>query len=157
MKKKINIPILILNLAIPLAIGGISGFMIRNAVEDYKTLPKPPLSPPSWVFPVVWTILFILMGISSYLIATSDHEGKKQAFIIYGLQLIVNFLWSPVFFIAKKYLIAFFILLILVVLVSAMISAFSQISKPAGRLQIPYLLWLIFAGYLNFGVYLLNR
>ena len=157
MNKKINIPLLAINLAIPLAIGGLSGFLIKNYTDDYKAIPKPPLSPPSWLFPVVWTILFILMGISAYIISTSEHEGKRRALIIYGIQLAVNFAWSPVFFIAKKYLLAFFILLLLIVLVSAMITAFSQISKVAGRLQIPYMLWLLFAGYLNFGVYLLNR
>ena len=102
MNKKINIPLLAINLAIPLAIGGLSGFLIKNYTDDYKAIPKPPLSPPSWLFPVVWTILFILMGISAYIIATSEHSGKRHALIIYGIQLAVNFAWSPVFFIAKK-------------------------------------------------------
>ena len=120
---------------------------------------KPPFSPPGWLFPVVWTILYTLMGISSYLISESDADtsDKTKALTLYGYQLLVNFLWPIFFFSFQWYLFSFFWLLLLWVLVFLMIRTFWNISKPAAYLNIPYLLWLTFAAYLNLGVWWLNR
>ena len=156
MKKKGAWTFIIL-LVIPLVVGTLSG-MLFSAGDEYGAMVKPALSPPSWVFPVVWTILFALMGISSYLVYSADADGHdiKSALIVYGLQLAVNFFWPLFFFKLGIYLFAFIWLLLLWVLVLVMIIKFKNIRKWAGYLQIPYILWLTFAGYLNFAVYLLN-
>ncbi len=148
---------LIICLLIPLAIGGLSALLTMGSMEVYGNLNQPPLSPPGFLFPIVWTILFILMGISSYLIFVSDDRNKTKALIIYAVQLVFNFVWSLIFFNMQSYLFAFIWLVILWALIIAMIVSFWKISKPAALLQIPYLLWVTFAGYLNLGVYLLNR
>ena len=150
---------LVISLIIPLAVGGLSAFVTRGDMDIYKTVERPPLSPPSVVFPIVWTILYILMGISLYLIWNSGdiYVDKKNAYIFFGIQLFLNFIWSPVFFTARQYLPAFLILVALWLCVLAMIINFAKISRPAALLQIPYLIWLTIAGYLNIGIYLLNR
>ncbi len=150
---------LIKSIALPLLVGAVSGFLSRNAMQDFMNLNQPPLSPPAWLFPVVWTILYMLMGISAYLIKTSDanEETKSDALMIYHYQLIVNFLWPIFFFNFGWYLFAFFWLLLLWVLVILMIRRFDKISHTAAYLNLPYLLWLTFAAYLNFGVWWLNR
>ena len=118
---------------------------------------KPPLSPPGVVFPIVWSILYILMGISSAIIWCSESQEKPQALKLYAAQLAVNFFWSIFFFAFGWRLFAFFWLLLLLVLTAKMVKSFYQIDKKAAYLQIPYLLWLLFAAYLNFGVWMLNR
>lgn len=148
---------LIICLLIPLAVGGLSALLTMGSMEVYGNLNQPPLSPPGFLFPIVWTILFILMGISSYLIFVSDDRNKTKALIIYAVQLVFNFVWSLIFFNMQSYLFAFIWLVILWALIIVMIVSFWKISKPAALLQIPYLLWVTFAGYLNLGVYLLNR
>jgi tryptophan-rich sensory protein len=125
-------------------------------MDVFEQINQPPLSPPAWLFPVVWTILYTLMGISSYLILTSEEETVKKAGMLYGYQLVVNFLWPTFFFNFQWYLFSFLWLLLLIVLVIAMIREFYKISKPAAYLNIPYLLWLLFAGYLNFAIWRLN-
>lgn len=149
---------LILNLAVPLIVGGISGFLTRNAMEDYSQLNQPPLSPPSAVFPIVWTALFLLMGVSAYIVTMKRSSGTKNFDLpkIYWFQLAVNFIWPLIFFNLSIHSLAFIWLLLLIVLVIRMITEFSGISSAAGRLQIPYLIWLVFAGYLNAGVWFLN-
>ena len=149
---------LILNLAVPLIVGGISGFLTRNAMEDYSQLNQPPLSPPSAVFPIVWTALFLLMGVSAYIVTMKRSSGTKNFDLpkIYWFQLAVNFIWPLIFFNLSIHSLAFIWLLILIVLLIRMITEFSGISSAAGRLQIPYLIWLVFAGYLNAGVWFLN-
>ena len=139
--------------------GVVAGLLTRNAMMDFEVLNQPPLSPPGWLFPVVWTILYILMGISSYLIKTSDAnpEDKTNAITLYNYQLIVNFLLPIFFYNFGWYLFAFAGLVLLWVLVVLMIREFDKISKPAAYLNLPYLLWLTFAAYLNFGVWWLNR
>ena len=149
--------ILIFSLLIPLAIGGLSGFLTRNAMHLYTTLNQPPLAPPSWLFPVVWTVLYILMGISFYKILLSGSPQTSRALILYGLQLFLNFIWPLVFFLGENYLIAFIILVLLWYVVLQMIQSFYDIDPLAGLLQIPYLIWLTFAGYLNIMIYFLNR
>jgi len=149
---------LLINLFIPLAVGGLSALLTMDSMETFSSLNQPPLSPPGWLFPVVWTILYTLMGIAAYLVYTSN-KPKKQintALIVYGIQLFFNFFWSIIFFNRADYLFAFVWLVILWALILANIILFYRISKPAGILLIPYLLWVTFAGYLNFAIYLLN-
>ena len=146
---------LIVCLAIPLAVGGLSALLTRSGMESFETINKPPLSPPGWLFPVVWTILFVLMGIASYLVAVSD-KPSRTALTVYGVQLFFNFLWSILFFNLSQYLFAFVWLVILWILILITTVLFYRISKPAGYLMLPYLLWVAFAGYLNFAIYLLN-
>ena len=153
--KKIQWKTLILYLAIPLATGALSGFLTRNAMEKYLQLKQPPLSPPSAVFPVVWTVLFLLMGISSYLVAVKNTQEPAVPYI-YWIQLAFNFFWTLIFFNLGMYLLAFFWLLALIMLVAWMILRFRTIDRTAALLQVPYLLWLIFAGYLNLSIVLLN-
>ena len=145
--------------AIPLAVGGLASLLTGNAMETFATVEQPPLSPPAWLFPIVWTVLYILMGVSSYLISESDasEEQKTRALTIYGVQLAVNFLWPIFFFNLGWYLFSFFWLLLLWGLVAWMILEFSKISELAARLNVPYLVWLTFAGYLNFAIWWLNR
>ena len=151
--------LLIKSIALPLLVGAVSGLLSRNAMQDFEVFNQPPLSPPGWLFPVVWTILYTLMGFSAYLIKTSDadEEAKSNALMIYHYQLIVNFLWPIFFFNFGWYLFSFFWLLLLWVLVILMIRRFDAISHTAAYLNLPYLLWLTFAAYLNFGVWWLNR
>lgn len=156
---KINKPLLILCIAIPLLVGVVSALLSGGGMEVFATVNKPPLAPPAWLFPVAWTILYTLMGISSYLILTSGAsvEAIQEAMNVYALQLLVNFLWPTFFFNFGWYLFAFFWLVLLWLLVLLMIWKFKDISKLAAILNIPYLLWLTFAGYLNFSIWLLNR
>lgn len=145
-------------IAIPLLVGGLASFLTRGGMGIFMQLNQPPLSPPGWVFGVVWTILYILMGVSSYLVIQSGAEEEEinKALSVYVYQLIVNFLWPTFFFNFGWFFFAFLWLVLLWVLVFIMIRRFYDISKLAGILQIPYLIWLTFAAYLNLGVWLLN-
>lgn len=156
---KIDRGVLIKSIAFPLLVGAVAGLLTRNAMQDFQMLTKPPLSPPGWLFPIVWTILYTLMGISAYIIRTSDasYEQIDDALMIYRYQLIVNFLWSIFFFNFEWYFFSFIWILLLWVLIILMIRSFSKISKTAAYLNIPYLLWVTFAAYLNFGIWWLNR
>lgn len=146
---------LIICLAIPLVVGGLSAFLTPNAMKAFDLMNNPVLSPPGWVFPVVWTILYILMGIASYLVLTSG-KPNDAALTLYGIQLVVNFFWSIIFFNLGLCFFAFVWLVLLWFLVYKTTMQFFQISKSAGYLMIPYLLWVTFAGYLNFSICLLN-
>jgi len=143
--------------AIPLAVGGL-GALLAGGMRSFQTMNQPPLSPPAWVFPVVWTVLYLLMGEASWRVLTSgkDQGQIKNALIAYGVQLALNLLWPIVFFRGQMYLAAFILLIGLWIAVFITLRKFSQINETAGDLLIPYLLWVTFAGYLNFGVYLLN-
>ena len=138
---------LLICIAIPLVIGGISAFLTRGNMQTFSTLNKPALSPPGWLFPIVWTILYILMGIASYLVLISK-KTSTNAFTLYSIQLIFNFFWSIIFFNLSLYLFAFVWLVALWILILKTTILFYQIEKPAGYLMIPYLLWVTFAGYL---------
>lgn len=155
---KINWKNLIISLGISLGIGTLSGILTSNSMEVFSTLKKPPLSPPAIAFPIVWTILFTLMGISAYLVYETEasKEQKDKALSLYGFQLLFNFLWSIVFFNFGNILLAFGVLLILWFLIFNMIQAFNEVNPTAAKLQIPYLLWVTFAGYLNLAIYFLN-
>ncbi len=146
---------LIFCIAVPLAVGVLSALLTRNGMQTFDSINKPKLAPPGWLFPVVWTILYVLMGIASYLVITS-RQPNGSALTAYGLQLIFNFFWSFFFFNLSLYLFAFIWLVVLWILILITIIRFYQISEPAGYLMIPYLLWVSFAGYLNFSIYLLN-
>ncbi len=143
-------------LLLPLAVGGFAALLTMGSMEQFAAINQPPLSPPGVLFPIVWTILYALMGIASYLIYISGDSGSEEALLIYALQLAVNFFWSLFFFNFELYLFSFFWLLLLWGLILATIILFYRINKAAAYLLIPYLLWVTFAGYLNFGIYLLN-
>lgn len=152
---KINIKKLLFYIFIPLFLGSIVGFLTASS-NNYNEFIKPSFSPPAIVFPIVWTILYTLMGISSYIISESYNYQKKEALFLYILQLIVNLLWSFLFFSFKLYFFSFLWILLLIVLVVFMIRKFYNISKVSGILQIPYLVWLLFASILNLSIYILN-
>ena len=147
--------ILAICILIPLAVGALASLLTRDSMAEFELLNKPPLSPPGWL---VWTILFVLMGIASYLIYQQGTEKVKvrQALVIYGVQLLFNFFWPIFFFRFGWYLFSFLWLMILWVLILVMISKFRKIDETAAKLLVPYLLWVTFAGYLNLGVFLLN-
>lgn len=136
-------------------VGGVLVGLIISGYMNYGDIIKPPLSPPSYIFPIVWTILYILMGIS-YFIATKDKENDKDLNQIYILQLLVNFFWPIIFFVLKMYFTAFFWIILLLILVIIMIKELLKNNKISGCLQIPYLIWLLFATYLNIGIFILN-
>ena len=143
------------SILIPIIVGGLVGWIISPSI-DYGSLNQPPLAPPSSVFPIVWSILYILMGVSYGILKTNDlvdDEINK----IYYLQLFVNALWSMFFFMLKWRLFAGIWIIFLAILVAMMIYRFYEKNKTAGLLQVPYLLWVLFATYLNFGVWFLNR
>lgn len=149
---------MIVSLAVPLAVGGLSAFLTKDGMKEFPQLRQPPLSPPMWAFPVVWSILFVMMGLASYLIYTSrGRRGEKRSALwVYGAQLLVNFVWPILFFNWKGWLFAFFWLVLLWVMILGVTVQFYRIRPAAGLLMIPYLAWVAFAGYLNFGIYLLN-
>lgn len=146
---------LIISILIPIAVGMLSAFFSGN-MASYSMMNKPALSPPGIVFPIVWLILYTLMGISSYIIYESGKPGAKKALQVYALQLFFNFFWSIIFFGFSLYFIAFLWLLALIALVALMIYEFYCIEPYAALLQIPYLAWCLFAAYLNFMFFLLN-
>lgn len=150
--------VLAICILIPLAVGALSSLLTKDSMAEFELLNKPLLSPPGWLFPVVWTILFVLMGIASYLIYQQGTEKVKvrQALVIYGVQLLFNFFWPIFFFRFGWYLFSFLWLMILWVLILVMISKFRKIDETAAKLLVPYLLWVTFAAYLNFGVFLMN-
>ena len=143
------------SILIPVIVGAIVGF-ITSSFIDYNSLVQPPLAPSSILFPIVWGILYVLMGVS-YGILESNSLVDSNINFIYYLQLFVNALWSIFFFVLKWRFFAFLWILLLLVLVIIMIIRFYRKNKVAGLLQIPYLLWLVFATYLNFSIYLLNK
>jgi len=149
---------LIIALALPLGAGTLSSVIVGDRVLVYASMNKPPLSPPGWVFPAVWTVLYALMGLASWLVYCSgaSEPRKRRALRLYLWQLGLNFLWPIVFFGAGMYLAAFFLLLLLLLLVAVCTLRFYCIDERAGRLMFPYSVWLVFAAYLNLGVYLLN-
>ena len=143
--------------AIPLAVGGLAT-LLSGGNDIYWSINQPPLSPPAWVFPLVWTALYIAMGEAAYRVLTSgaDKTKIKQALIAYGIQLFLNFLWPLFFFDGQMYLTAFIVLIALWIAIFITTRRFSQIDETAGDFMLPYLLWVTFAGYLNLGVFLLN-
>lgn len=146
---------LIICLAIPLAVGSLSALLTQNNMVTFQSINKPILAPPGWLFPVVWTILYILMGIASYLVLMSG-KPNDAALTVYSIQLLFNFFWSIIFFNLELFLFAFIWLVLLWLLILKTTRLFYQLSPPAGYLMLPYLLWVTFAVYLNFSIFLLN-
>ena len=142
----------IIEILIALAVGGLSAYFTKDSMADFEALTKPPLTPPGFLFPIVWAILFVLMGISAGMV----YKSSGNVPFVYRLSLIVNFLWSIIFFNMEAYLFAFIWLLLLFVLIILTILEYSKVNKTAAYLQIPYLLWVAFAGYLNFFIWFLN-
>ena len=128
--------------------GDFSGF--------YQQLNQPPLAPPGWLFPVVWSILYALMGISAYIILNNGDKRRRTALMLYGAQLLVNFLWTPVFFGLRSLEGATAVVIAMLIFITAMMLSFYRISKAAAYLNIPYLLWTGFAAYLTIGVLVLQ-
>lgn len=149
----------VISLIIPLLVGFGGSFFTRNSLQDwYTTLNKPVFNPPGWLFAPVWTLLYILMGVAFYLVWINNFGEKRETTVgIYTLQLVLNLLWSVFFFGLKNPLLALVEIVILWVLILANIIVFSRVFKTAGRLLIPYLLWVSFAIVLNFAIFLLNR
>lgn len=146
---------LIISIVIPLIVGFI-GSLLGNSKMGFDSIIKPSFTPPALVFPIVWIILYILMGISSYLIYISNNSNRYKALRIYALQLIFNMLWTFFFFNLNCFLFSFFWIIILISLVLLMIYRFININRISGYIQIPYLIWLLFASVLNLSIYFLN-
>ena len=141
------------------AVGALSGWISRGGIESFgQTALQPPLSPPAVLFPIVWTVLYALMGIGAARVYLSEESPERSRGLnLFVAQLIVNFFWSPIFFVLGAYGLAFFWLLLLWVLVLWMTITFYKTDRLAALLQVPYLIWLTFAAYLSAGVWLLER
>ncbi|MBR5543152.1 MAG: tryptophan-rich sensory protein [Oscillospiraceae bacterium] len=139
---------------ISLAVGGLSALLTQNSMDVFEVINKPPLSPPAIVFPTVWTILFILMGVGAARVYL--REPDSDAIRVFGINLFVNFFWSIIFFNMRAFCFAFVWLVLLIAIVALMTLKFWRIDKLAGLLQSPYLIWLLFAGYLNLYICLAN-
>ena len=149
---------LLISILIPLAVGALSALLTRDSMMAFSALEQPPLSPPAIVFPIVWTILFALMGIGAARIyLTPASNARSRSLRLFLLQLAFNFFWSIIFFNFQRFGFALLWLIVLWVLILLMILSFRKVDRLAALLQIPYLLWVAFAVYLNFGVWLLNR
>ena len=146
----------IFSILLALTVGGLSALATANNMNIYDEITPPPLAPPGWLFPVVWSILYILMGISSAIVLTSDAPKKDDALFIYAVSLVLNFSWSIFFFNMQSFIISFIVLVALWVSIILTIIKYYKINKPAAWLQLPYLLWVTFAGYLNLAIALLN-
>lgn len=146
-------------IALAEGVGALAGWLTRDGIAHYsQTVIQPPLSPPAFLFPIVWTILYALMGIGAARVyLTPASNARSRGLLLFLVQLAFNFLWSIVFFNLRAYGFAFFWLIALWLLILWMTASFYQVDKTAALLQIPYLLWVAFACYLNFGVWMLNR
>ena len=150
----------IVSVAISLGVGILSALLTRGNMNIYEEVSTPPLSPPSFLFPVVWTVLYVLMGISAAIVyntRTSPLARRKEALTLYYVSLFFNFFWSIIFFNIRAFLFAFVWLLVLLTLIILTIVKYYKINKTAAYLQIPYAVWVTFAGYLNFGIWILNK
>lgn len=155
MKSKLRPGLLAITVAIPLCIGALSAMLTGDMMKEYFFLNKPPLSPSGWAFPIVWTVLYVMMGLASYLVITSG-AGRAlivKALVFYGIQLALNFFWSLLFFNYSLYLWAFIELIAMWAAIIITTVLFFRASTVAGMLMIPYVLWSTFAAYLNFAVY----
>lgn len=149
----------VISVLIALAVGGLSALLTKGNMDIYDQIVKPKLAPPGFIFPIVWSILFVLMGISSaivYIKAKQELTVQKTGLGVYALQLVVNFFWSILFFNFQAFLFSFLWLILLWILIVIMIVRFYKLSPLAAYLQIPYLAWVTFAGYLNLMIYMLN-
>ena len=146
----------VLSILLALTVGGLSALATANNMNIYDKITMPPLSPPGWLFPVVWTILFVLMGVSAAIIFVSDSAQKESALFVYVVSLVLNFTWSILFFNMQAFILSFVVLVALWVSIIITIVKYFTIDKTAAWLQLPYLIWVTFAGYLNAAIVLLN-
>ncbi len=149
----------IIGILVPLGVGGLSALLTRGNMDLYDEIIAPPLAPPALLFPIVWTLLYVLMGVSSVMIyknKTSEIKARTSALATYASSLVVNFAWSIIFFNFKAYFLAFVWLLLLLFLVVNTALEYKKINKVASYLQIPYAAWVAFAGYLSFSIWILN-
>ena len=142
---------------IPLVLGGIIGLLNRSGFESFETIEKPSFAPSAVVFPIAWSILYLLMGLSSYIILKSSDEKKRGALTAFYIQLAVNLVWPILFFALNEYFFAFLWLVLLIILEVITILLFYPINKTAAYLLLPYLLWSAFAAVLNYQIYVLNK
>ena len=157
---KRKIKIYVIAILIPLAVGGLSALLTMENMDIYSELNTPPLSPPPILFPIVWTILYILMGISSAIVwieRNNDTTAADDGISLYSVSLVFNFLWSIFFFNLRWFLFAFIWLVALLLLIIMTIRAYKKVVPIAAYLQIPYAVWVAFAGYLNISIWILNR
>lgn len=153
MYTKIEWKKLLISIAIAFGTGILASLLAPDIPERYAALYHPPLAPQAWLFPVVWTILYVLMGVAAYLIYQHPSgEARKLALFSYGLQLLVNLFWPVLFFRLGAYVTAFFWLMLLWYLVFVTFQKFTKLNAVAGSLLIPYLVWLTYAGYLNLAI-----
>ena len=153
-----------LAIAVPLCGGFIISLFTRDAMSKFGSFNQPPLAPPAWLFPVAWTVLYVLMGLTSYFIwkkgydsrKAADKSASKTALIIYGIQLVFNFVWTPLFFSLGWYWPAFAWLLVMWALIIVLMMKAYRISRPAFWMLLPYIIWCTFAAYLNCGIAILN-
>ena len=146
-------------IALPLSVGIISALITKENMMIYKEVVTPPLSPLGWLFPIVWTILYILMGISSCMIYLKRERAPsivRTGLTYYAMSLVANFGWSIIFFNMRLFGIAFLWLLMLLYLIIRTVASYFKVAKVASYLQIPYIAWVVFAGYLNLAIYILN-
>lgn len=157
-KKKFNLFYFLLSILITMGTGFISGILIKNSIGIYKNVKKPIFAPPSYVFPIVWVILYFLMGVALYRILKLKEEGidVNKALLLFFIQLVLNFIWPIIFFRKRLAFIAFLELIILILFIVFTIIKFYKKDKKAAYLLIPYVLWCIFAAILNFYVWFLN-
>ena len=157
--KKHNISDMLIYIISAEIVGAVSALLSGGFSDFFDKYQEPPLLPPAWLFPVVWTILYAVMGYSAYLIHNSDADPtqKKTALTIYRVQLALNFLWSIIFFRFEALWAAFAVIMALWVMIIAMIANFRKISPAAAYMNIPYLIWVTFAAYLNLATALINR
>ncbi len=158
-KIKPYIPTYIVAIAIPLIIGILSAFITKDNMQIYSELNTPPLAPPAWLFPIVWTLLYVLMGVSCamvFLDREKDFDSARCGLRYYALSLVLNFGWSIIFFNARAFLASFIWLLALLYTIIKTILCYHKVNRVAAYLQIPYALWVAFAGYLNAAIWLFN-
>lgn len=158
-KIKPYLPAFIIGIALPLGVGLLASFLTMDSMKIYGEINTPPLSPPAIVFPIVWTLLYILMGVSSAIVYTSyskNPDAARSGLSYYAMSLVANFAWSIIFFNIRAFGLAFVWLLLLLYLIIRTMLCYFKVSKVAAYLQIPYAVWVAFAGYLNLGIILLN-
>lgn len=145
------------SIAIPLALGWLAGFLTKDSMEIYAQLNKPAMALPGYVFQVIWLVLFVLLGIASYIIYVSNSPERERALQLYGINLVLIFIWPIIFFLFQSYYVAFIIEIILWGVAFTMVTMFTQISRLAGWILLPYFIWVTYAAYLNFQIILLNH
>lgn len=157
-KQKIHVFKLITAVAIPLAVGVFSAFLTAGDMKMYETMGKPPLSPPAWIFPIAWTVLYIAMGVASYLIlkVDADPAEKRKALTLYAVQLVMNMFWSTLFFTYSQYLISLIWLIAMWAVILVCTLKFFRLSRPAAYMMGALFLWTTFATYLNLGTWLIS-